>query len=213
MERIRSRSTLHRDLAGRRDRRRFHGVYPRSLKEKDSNMATTRMQNLQHSRGVQIVGSVAHWPPLVYVIIGLALGGISALGTSVQVLTSEAWMMGKTMNQIDFTAFGQLWQAVRGELPPEMYVPFIFGWGVQFALIVASIGIELPPHPRWRYYLAWAAVIGLIAINSCGDFASSAKYGVWGQWGFTFVIFFITFCMLLFAIMAFKYAWSIMRQP
>src|SRR5260370_39952433 len=171
------------------------------------------MATLRKHRSVQILENVAHWAPLVYIIIGLALGGIWALGTSVQVLTSEAWMMGKEMKQIDFTAFGQLWQAIRGELPPEMYVPFIFGWGVQLALIVASIGTELPPNPRWRYYLAWAAVIGLIAINSCGDFASSAKYGTWGQWGFTFVIFFITFCMLLFAIMALKYAWSIMLRP
>ena len=170
-------------------------------------MATTRTQ----SRGMQILGTVAHWPPLVYILLGLALGAIWALGTSVQVLTSEAWMMGKPMTQIDFTAFGQLRDAVTGHLTSEMLVPFIFGWGVQFALIVASIGVELPPHPRWRYYLAWTAVIGLIGVNSCGDFNSSAQYGFWGQAGFTLVIFFVTFCMLLFAIMAFKHAWSAMR--
>jgi hypothetical protein len=164
---------------------------------------------MQQSR--QILGTVAHWPPLVYILLGLALGGIWALGTSVQVLTSEAWMMHKAMNQIDFSAFGQLRDAVTGQLAPDMLVPFIFGWGVQFALIVASIGVELPPHPRWRYYLAWTAVIGLIGVNSCGDFNSSAQYGFWGQSGFTLVIFFVTFCMLLFAIMAFKHAWSVMR--
>jgi len=171
-------------------------------------MTTKMAQN----RGVQALVNVAHWPPLVYVLIGIALGGIWALGTSVQVLTSEAWMMGTTMNQINFTAFGQLWQAVTGHLDPGMLVPFVFGWGVQFALIVASIGIELPRHPVWRYYLAWAAVIGLIGVNSCGDFASSTKYGFWGQCGFTFVIFFVTFCMLLFAIMAFKHAWQVMHS-
>src|SRR5713226_6966821 len=145
------------------------------------NMTTSRMQ---HRKGMQMLGNVAHWPPLVYVLLGLALGGVWALGTSVQVLTSEAWMMGRALTQIDFTAFGQLWQAVTGHLPPTMLVPFMFGWGVQFALIVASIGIELPSHPRWRYWLAWIAVI-----------------------------FFITFCILLFAIMAFKQAWTVMRQP
>jgi hypothetical protein len=162
---------------------------------------------------MHMLGSVAHWPPLVYVVIGVALGGIWALGTSVQVLTSEAWMMHRAMNQIDFTAFGQLVQAVKGQLDPNMLVPFMFGWGVQFALIVASIGIELPPYPRWRYWLAWCAVIGLIGVNSCGDFASSSQYGFWGQAGFTLVIFFVTFCMLLFAIMSFKHAWAVMRQP
>ena len=159
-----------------------------------------------------MLGSVAHWPPLVYVILGIALGGIWALGTSVQVLTSEAWMMEKSMNQINFSAFGQLWQVVRGQLPAAMLVPFMFGWGVQFALIVASIGIELPRHPAWRYYLAWVAVIGLIAVNSCGDYVSSSQYGFWGQSGFTLVVFFVTFCMLLFCIMAFKHAWSVMHQ-
>ena len=143
--------------------------------------------------------------------MGIALIGVWALGTSTQVLTSEAWMMSKNMNQINFTAWGQLWNAVRGQLPPAMYIPFMFGWGVQFALIVASIGIELPRHPIWRYYLVWAAVLGLIGVNSCGDFASSSQYGFWGQCGFTLVVFFVTFCMLLFAIMAWKHAWTVFR--
>lgn len=171
-------------------------------------MGTARAQG----RGMQALMNVAQWPPLVYVGMGVALGGVWALGTSVQVLTSEAWMMGDSMNQINFTAFGQLWQAVTGKLPTEMLVPFMFGWGVQFALIVASIGIELPRVPVWRYYLAWGAVILLICVNSCGDFVSSSKYGIWGQLGFTGTVFFVTFCMLLFCIMAFKHAWQVMHS-
>lgn len=155
-----------------------------------------------------------HWPPLVYAGLGVALSAVWALGTSVQVLTSEAWIMHKSMSDINFTAFGQLWDACQGNLTSDMWIPFIFGWGVQFALIVASIGIELPKEPEWRYWLAWGAIIGLIAVNSCGDFASSASYGFWGQCGFTLVIFFVTFCMGLFAIMAFKHAWVVMhRKP
>ena len=165
-------------------------------------MATGRMQ-----RSLSFFNT-AQWPPLVYALIGVALLGIWALGTSVQVLTSEAWMMSQSMSQINFTAFGQLWQAIRGQLPADMLVPFMFGWGVQFALIVASIGIELPRHPAWRYWTALAIVIGLIGVNSCGDFVSSAHYGFWGQSGFTLVVFFVTFCMLIFAIMAFKHAWA-----
>lgn len=168
---------------------------------------------VSRARGMAALNSVAHWPPLVYWLIGLALTGAWALGTSTQVLTSEAWMMSKAMDQIDFTAWGQLWDAVTGQLPPGMYIPFMFGWGVQFALIVASIGIEFPRHLAWRYYLAWIAVLGLIAVNSCGDFASSSQYGFWGQCGFTLVVFFVTFCMLIFAIMAFKHAWRVTRSP
>jgi hypothetical protein len=171
-------------------------------------MATQRLYN-GNNKGLQVLSNVAQWPPLVYIILGLVLAALWALGTSVQVLTSEAWMMGKDLKQINFNAFGQLWDAAHGNLPPEMLVPFMFGWGVQFALIVASVGVELPRHPAWRYWLSWTAVIGLIIINSCGDFASSAQYGFWGQCGFTLVILFITFCMGLFAIMAFMHAWKL----
>ena len=142
---------------------------------------------------------------LLYVIIGLGTLGIWALGTSVQVLTSEAWMMHESMSQIDFSAFGQLWQALRGQLLPEMYVPFIFGWGVQFALIVASVGIELPRHPAWRFYLAWIVVIFLIGVNSCGDFVSSSQYGIWGQCGFTLVVFFVIMILTILQLSISRY--------
>ena len=168
---------------------------------------TTAMGRMQAG----IRGMSNHVPPLVWLFLGVALLGVWALGTSVQVLTSEAWLQGVTMQQINFTAFGQLWDAVTGKLDSGMLVPFMFGWGVQFALIVASIGVELPPHPAWRYWLAWGSVIVLIVVNSCGDFASSSRYGFWGQAGFTTVVFFITFCMLLFAIMAFKSFFQSMR--
>lgn len=162
-----------------------------------------------NNKGLQLLSGVAQWPPLVYIILGLVLAGIWALGTSVQVLTSEAWMMHEDLKDVTFSAFGQLWDAAHGNLPASMVVPFIFGWGVQFALIVASVGIEMPKHPAWRYYASWTAVIGLIVVNSCGDFASSVQYGIWGQCGFTIVIFFVTFCMGLFAIMAFMHAWRL----
>jgi hypothetical protein len=168
---------------------------------------TTARSSMQ-SKGMQALMNTAQWPPLVYFLIGVALLGIWALGTSVQVLTSEAWILRRPLEKIDFTAFGQLFDACVGRLAPEMLVPFIFGWGCQFALIVASIGIEMPPHPRWRFWGAWFFVIGLIIVNSCGDFVSSADYGFWGQSGFTLVILFLTFCMLLFAIMAFREAWK-----
>ena len=160
---------------------------------------------------MRLLGNVANWPPLVYVTLGFALGGIWALGTSVQVLTSEAWMMHTSMDQINFTAWGQLWDAIWGHLSPGMYVPFTFGWGVQFAMIVASVGVELPRDPAWRFWLATLAVTGLIFVNACGDWNSSSQYGFWGQAGFTLVVFFITFCMLLFFIMAFMHAWHLMK--
>ena len=155
------------------------------------------------------LSAVTHWPPLVYVIAGTACGIVWALGTSVQVLTSEAWLMGWSMSDISYNAYGQLFDAFMGRLPSSMYVPFMFGWGVQFALIVTSLGIELPKHPRWRWWLAMVFTIGLLIVNACGDYASSVKYGTYGQWGFTLVVFFVTFCMGYWAISAFKHAWDV----
>lgn len=151
-------------------------------------------------------------PPLVYLGLGLACGAFWALGTSVQVLTSEAWMMHEPMGNISFTAFGQLLDAFQGKLPSGMLVPFLFGWGVQMALVVSSIGVELPRHPAWRWWVSAGSCFVLIVTNSCGDFASSSEYGLWGQLGFTTVIFFLTFVMMLFTIMAFKHAFYLAKQ-
>jgi hypothetical protein len=148
---------------------------------------------------------------VVYLGLGLVCGAFWALGTSVQVLTSEAWMMGKTMDRISFNAFGQLWDAAHGNLPGDILIPFLFGWGVQMALIVSAVGVELPRKPAWRWWLSAGTSALLIVVNSCGDFASSEFYGFWGQCGFTLVVFFLTFVMLLFTIMAFKHAFALAK--
>jgi hypothetical protein len=152
-----------------------------------------------------------HWPPLVYLLLAVVLAVLWALGTSTQVLTSEAWMMRESMNSLTFNAFGQMWNALHGQLGSVPLVPFIFGWGVQIALIIASVGVELPKHPKWRYWLALATVVGLVIINSCGDFASSVQYGIWGQLGFSTVVFFLTFVVSIFLIMCLKHAWELMH--
>jgi hypothetical protein len=57
---------------------------------------------------------------------------------------------------------------------------------------------------------AWSSA-ALVIANSCGDWAGSAEYGFWGQMGFTAVIFFLTFVMLIFAIMSFKHAFALAK--
>jgi uncharacterized membrane protein YphA (DoxX/SURF4 family) len=132
-----------------------------------------------------------------------------AAGTAVQVQTSEAWMLHSAASPVPTLAvFGQLWEFVHGLPLACGTVPFIFAWGVQLALIVGSVGIEMPPHPRWRYSLSWGVVFVLVVINSCGDYFYSSAYGTWGQVGFTVVILFVTFCLGLFAIMSFVHAFK-----
>jgi hypothetical protein len=147
-------------------------------------------------------------PPIVYLILGLICLGFWALGTSTQVLTSEAWIMHQTMKNISITAYGQLWSIITTQQTDVPLIPFMFGWGVQLALIVAAIGVELPRKPAWRFRLAAGSSLALIVANSCGDWVGSSDYGFWGQMGFTAVIFFMTFVMLILAIESLKKAWA-----
>lgn len=151
-------------------------------------------------------------PPIVYLILGVICLGFWALGTSTQVLTSEAWMMQKSMKIMpSITAYGQLWDIAfvhTGNIP---LIPFMFGWGVQLALIVGAIGVELPRKPAWRFQLAAGSSFMLVAANSCGDWVGSAEYGFWGQCGFTATIFFLTFVMLIFAVRAFQHAFALAK--
>jgi hypothetical protein len=152
-------------------------------------------------------------PPLVYFALGLVTSGAWALGTSVQVLTSEAWMNHTTMNAVSLSAYVQLWDVLTGQpLPGNIpLAPVLFGWGVQMALIVASVGVELPKKPAWRWWLAVGSCSVLIVANSCGDFASSSQYGIWGQLGFSAVVFFLTFVMAIFALLAFRHAFQLAK--
>lgn len=155
---------------------------------------------------------IATWPPLVYFLLGLVCLGMWAAGTAVQVQTSEAWIAGQQVNHLPtLSTFGQIWLFVSGQLPGSQVVPFSFAWGVQLALIVASVGVELPKHPKWRYYLSWAVVVLLIGVNSAGDYTFSVQYGFWGQMGFTLVILFVTFCLGLLAVMCFVHGYRKMQ--
>jgi hypothetical protein len=161
-------------------------------------MATT-----EHVVAKKVV-QVTSWPPLVYFVLGVLAFVFWAAGTAVQVQTSEAWIMSAKVDAFPtLSTFGQVVDFFAGRLPASQIVPFMFAWGVQIALIIASVGVEMPKHPAWRYYLSWSVVILLIGVNSAGDFAYSSAYGFWGQTGFTLVILFVTFCMGLIAVVCF----------
>lgn len=165
------------------------------------------------SSGNKLAQMTSHWPPLVYIGVGLFCVGIWLLGTAIQVQTSEAWMMNVPLTAFPTLAiFGQIIDVCKGTLPGNMVVPFSFGWGTQIALILASLGIELPKTPAWRYRLAIIATITLIAVNSAGDYNYSNGYGFWGQLAFTFVIFFMTFVVGILAIMCFMHAAAKMKS-
>src|SRR5262249_26085789 len=84
--------------------------------KRQQQQAWQRFQQLQ-DRMVGGMEKATHiHPPIVYLLLGCVCLGFWALGTSAQVLTSEAWMMNEPLQRISFTAFGQLYDAVMGHL-------------------------------------------------------------------------------------------------
>jgi hypothetical protein len=152
---------------------------------------------------------VATWPPLVYFVLGAATFLIWAAGTAVQIQTSEAWIMQAPFSSFPTLAvYGQIWDLVRGTLATRLVVPLTFAVGVQLALILVSVGIELPREPEWRYTGCWLITLALIGANSSGDFFYSWGYGLWGAIGFTAVILFLTFCVGLMSIVCFMHGFK-----
>jgi len=152
------------------------------------------------------------WPPIVHIALGCLLLIFWLLGTSIQIATSEAWFTHVPLSHLPTLAILlQPWQWLHGQLPANMLAPVAFAFGVQMATVFASIGVELPRYPSWRFHAARLAIVGLIGINSAGDWQSTQQYGTWGQFGFTMVVLFLTFVVLFLAIHSFLAAFSKMN--
>ena len=177
-------------------------------------MGKPNFQNFAGQAGA-VARKAAQWPPLIWFILGIVLSILWLAGTCTEVSTSIAWMTRKPITMTGFTPLSQFVDFFRGTMSPDMLPPFVYAWGVQGAGMVGTFGIELPRYPRWRFYIATLLCIGLIVSNSCGDWESSKEYGFWGQCGFTTVLLFVTFGLGLFAVMAFRHAFSRMKpqQP
>lgn len=178
-----------------------------------SGKVNNNQSNHFRSQAASLAKKAAQWPPLVWLALGIILGVFWLGGTCTEVSTSIAWM---TRQPVQYVGFSPLWQFVdffHGTMSPNMLMPFIYAWGVQGAGMVGSFGVELPREPKWRYWVAIGLCVVLIVSNSGGDWESSKEYGFWGQCGFTTVLLFITFGMGLFSIMAFRHAFSRMKQP
>src|SRR5436305_1390128 len=80
----------------RRLKRRSKPSVPDDQERKDLPMNPDFQRIAAQQRIVQGMNKVSHiQSPIVYAALGLVCGSFWALGTSTQVLTSEAWMMSK----------------------------------------------------------------------------------------------------------------------
>ena len=150
----------------------------------------------------------SHWPAWGYLVTAAIALVVWLGGTAVQVQTSESWISQTRISAVlqpHFSIFGQLSLFWSGGLTQVQVVAYLFGWGVQAALILFSLGIDLPQHTvgakRRSALFSWACA-GLILINSMGDWYYSATFGFWGQLGFSFALFITTFCFGYVAVWA-----------
>lgn len=163
----------------------------------------------------------ADLPAIAYFVGGLAALTGWLAGTSVQIWTSEMWMLSATGVNVNGSTlrphFEVLLQFIAfwgGGLTQEQIVPYCFGYACQLALIAFSIGMELPktsPAAKKRStFFAWAC-LGLVVINSIGDAFYARNYGFLGAVGFALGMIFMTFCCGLLAVIAFQHgaaAWK-----
>ena len=144
-----------------------------------------------------------NWPAWGYLVSAGIAFGVWLGGTAVQVQTSEDWFSSAlgvkptgTM-QPHFSVFNQIALFWNGGLDTQHVPPFMFAWAVQAALVLFSIGVDLPAHTKGhmiRSRLFIASCIGLIITNSLGDWYYSEAFGHWAQLGFVLALFVSTFC-------------------
>lgn len=172
--------------------------------------AVPRKKAPRRSRRVAVATAIRsqNWPAWGYFLVGGIALVVWLGGTAAQVQTSEAWMAQDNVTSLlapHFSIYLQLTAFWNGGLNQKQLVSYVFGWAVQAALILFSIGLDLPQQTRgqqWRSGLFSWACAGLILINSMGDWYYSSNFGFWGQLGFAFSLFICTFCFGYVAIWA-----------
>jgi hypothetical protein len=135
----------------------------------------------------------------VYFIGGAICAFLWLGATSIQIYTSEEWLLGvRAGNALSphFSVLAQITTFWTGQLTTDQLVSYTFAWCVQAALLACSIGMELPRHTpaaRRRANICTFMCVVMVTINSLGDFAYDDHLGVWGHAGFTGAVFFGTF--------------------
>lgn len=163
-----------------------------------------------------IISSVSHWPPLVWIFLALITGSVWVMGTSVQIWTSENWMltavgMQSSLMETPFSVFGQFLSFWNGGLTQPQVVSQTFGWSVQLALICFSFGVELPRNNQkaiLRARIFFSISLFLVGINCIGDAIYASNFGFWGSTGFAVALGFVTFCCGLAMIACLQQAYS-----
>lgn len=144
--------------------------------------------------------------PLWYILGGLAVGFAWLWGNTVQIQTSEAWIL-HLRTGIDlaphFVILLQIQDFWNGNLTQNQVIADTWGWGNQFIVLICSIGIEFPAHTanakKRAAWFGWGCVLFII-LNSLADINYSALSGFWEQLAFAGMCLMMSFFFGLLAI-------------
>ncbi len=100
-----------------------------------------------------------HLWPFWYILGGLAVGFGWLWGNTVQIQTSEAWIL-QLKTGIDlaphFAILLQVADFFNGNLTQSQVIADTWGWGNQFIILICSIGVEFPAHtPTAKRRASW----------------------------------------------------------
>lgn len=159
----------------------------------DSTTTTTT------TRSTTIGGDLHNIWPLWYLLGGLAVGFGWLWGNTLQIQTSEAWILQLKSGIAlapHFAILGQITDFFGGTLTQSQVIADTWGWGNQFIILICSIGIEFPAHTpkaqRRAAWFGWGCLLFII-LNSLADFSYSALGGFWQQLAFAGICLMMSF--------------------
>ncbi len=143
---------------------------------------------------------------LVYLLGGLAVGFGWLWGNTVQLQTSEAWILQlSTGIQLapHFAILLQVADFFNGHLSQPQVIADTWAWGNQFLILICSIGVEFPAHSpatkKRSAWFGWGCAL-FILLNALADYSYSALAGFWEQLAFAGMCLMMSFFFGLLAI-------------
>ncbi len=146
-----------------------------------------------------------HEHPLGALVVGTILLFFALWGISVQLTTSEAWFLGRSVTTSIVPYFGILGQPVlfvEGHLSGIELEAFTYAWGVEVVQFFLSTGLVFAMLKHNRV-VSWICLIGCLAVmvlDSLSDFFFNVAANGWQQAGFTLVVFLMAFGLTYYAL-------------
>jgi hypothetical protein len=169
-----------------------------------STTSSTSTTNTGTSKAA-VANKPLHEHPVGALVVGLLLLFFALWGISVQLTTSEAWFMGRSVTTSIVPYFGILGQPVlllQGRLSGLQLEAFTYAWGVEVVQFFLSTGLVFAMLKHNRV-VSWICLIGCLAVmvlDSLSDFFFNAAANGWQQAGFTLVVFLMAFGLTYYAL-------------